>query len=93
MVSLASEEGESLGSDVRREEADLMADVNAHVHQLAERFAATSGEDVQLDSYMCECGSPECRERVPLSAADYEVCRRRDEPILAHGHSLSLPPA
>ena len=82
-----------MGGDVRREGADLMADVNAHVHHLAERFAATSGEDVQLGSYMCECGSPECRERVAVSAADYEARRRRDEPILAHGHSLTSPPA
>jgi hypothetical protein len=79
--------------EVRREEADLMADVNAHVHRLAERFAATSGEDLELGSYMCECGSPRCRGRVSLSAADYEIRRRQGEPILAVGHIRTSPPA
>jgi hypothetical protein len=48
---------------VRREQADLAADVNAHAHTLAEHFAATGGEDVELYSYLCECGSPDCHER------------------------------
>jgi hypothetical protein len=76
-----------------RREADLIADMNAHVHELAERFAATSGEDVELRSYRCECGAPNCHERAPLSAADYEALRRRGEPILAVGHTSTLPPS
>jgi hypothetical protein len=78
---------------VRREQADLAADVNAHAHTLAEHFAATGGEDVELYSYLCECGSPDCHERVRVSVADYEALKRQGRRVLALGHSPTVPPA
>ena len=69
---------------------DLMADVNAHVHALAERLDPAD-DDAAVWGFRCECGS-DCNTRVELSVREYETLRRRDEPILAPGHTR-LPPA
>jgi hypothetical protein len=74
------------GEKPRRED-DLMADVNAHVHELADRLDA-SRADNDLWRFRCECGAPDCQEQVWLTLANYEKIRRRRERVLAAGHSL-----
>jgi hypothetical protein len=71
---------------------ELMADVNARVHELAEKLHESVGADGDEWGFMCECGASECRERVALSLPQFETLRRLGEPILASGH-VPLPPA
>jgi hypothetical protein len=70
----------------RRREDDLMADVNAHVHELAERLDP-SGADNELWRFRCECADPDCHEQVWLTLTQYEESRRRRKPVLAPGHA------
>jgi hypothetical protein len=74
----------------RRRDDDLMADVNAHVHELAERLESSSA-DTEGWRFMCECGDPDCHEPVWLTLTAYEKVRRRGKPILAEGHTPSPP--
>jgi hypothetical protein len=81
---------------VRRErrplEAVLMAEVNAHVRELADRLDGTAAREA-LWGFRCECGDGACREPVPLPLGRYEWLKRRGEPLLAPGHSAGVPPA
>ena len=56
---------------IGRNEA-LYRAVNDEVHGLNERFAAVSNPM----SAVCECGRPDCDERIELSAAAYEEVRQ-----------------
>jgi hypothetical protein len=66
-------------------EADVIADVNAHAHALAQRFELSSGRD-ELWGFVCECRDPACRERVRLELRAYQHLRQQGEPVLAKGH-------
>lgn len=73
--------------DERRagENEALYREVNERVRDLSETFE-TGGELVQ---FVCECGELECRERVPLTLAEYE--RLRENPLrfaVKPGHVL-----
>jgi hypothetical protein len=66
-------------------ELDLLHEVNAHVHEAAQRFEGVEpGEDRW--EFRCECGAPECRVAVSLTLAEYEALRLGDRPVLAPGH-------
>jgi hypothetical protein len=71
---------------------DLMADVNAHVHELAERLDPAD-DDAAIWGFRCECGAPGCRARAELSLSAYEALRRRGDPVLAPGHLPTAPAA
>jgi hypothetical protein len=73
-------------------EAILMAEVNTHVRELADRLDGT-GASEDLWGFRCECGDAACHEPVPLPLARYEALKRRGYPVLAPGHSVRLPPA
>ena len=49
---------------------------------------ATAPSDELSLRLNCECGSPDCQEIVPVSAATYEALRRTNNPVLAPGHQL-----
>ena len=83
---------EGVSYERRPLEAVLMAEVNAHVWELADRLDGT-GATGDLWGFRCECGDAGCHEPVPLPLARYEWLRRRGEPVLAPGHSLHPPPA
>jgi hypothetical protein len=83
---------EDVRCDQRPLEAVLMAEVNAHVRELADRLDRT-GTTEDLWGFRCECGDAACHEPVPLPLARYESLKRRGEPVLAEGHSVRLPPA
>ena len=90
-------DGVDVGTEgVRQErrplEAVLMAEVNAHVRELADRLDAT-GASEDLWGFRCECGDAACHEPVPLPLARYELLKHRSEPVLAPGHSVGFPPA
>jgi hypothetical protein len=78
--------------DEQRIGDDLIADVNAHVSELAERLDGTTRSD-SLWSFRCECGEPGCRDLVELSVADFQRLRCRGEPVLAPRHEVEPPPA
>src|SRR5207247_8141772 len=59
---------------------DLLAHVNARIHELVEDRLA-SGED-ELWGFRCECGEPGCRESVQLSLHGYEELRAADAVLL-----------
>jgi hypothetical protein len=69
---------------------DLLADVNAHAFELAQRLDPMADDD-ELWGFRCECGSPDCGSRVLLSLAEYARLRRRGEPILEHDHARNRP--
>jgi hypothetical protein len=83
---------EGVRTERRPLEATLMAEVNAHVRELADRLDRT-GASEDLWGFRCECGDAACREPVPLPLARYEWLKRRGEPVLAPGHSVDPPPA
>jgi rubrerythrin len=64
---------------------DLLAEVNAHVRELA---ASQSGGSDDWD-FRCECGEPDCHQAVSLTVAEYELLRASGSPILAQGHEQS----
>jgi hypothetical protein len=68
-----------------RGEQDLLLEVNAHVHEVATRFAGTEPEP-EIWEFTCECGAADCRAPVPLTLAEYEALRAAGRSVLAHGH-------
>jgi hypothetical protein len=68
---------------------DLVAEVNIHVRELADRLDFTSGDEDW--GFICECSDPDCQQRVELTLAEYDALRRRGEPLLAAGHALTRP--
>ena len=59
----------------------LFRDVNERIEETADHFGAERTE------FICECGDPNCTDRVPATLAEYE--RVRAEPttfLLAPGH-------
>lgn len=73
------------GRDDKPEPADLLSEVNAHVHEAARRFEVVQpGHDAW--EFTCECGSPGCRVAVSLTLAEYEALRAAGAPVLAPGH-------
>jgi hypothetical protein len=69
---------------------DLLADVNAHAFDLAQRLGSMT-DDEELWGFRCECGSPDCQSRVLLSLAEYARLRGQGEPVLEHDHSRKRP--
>jgi hypothetical protein len=66
-------------------ESDLLAEVNAHVHEAARRFEGVEpGPDPW--EFTCECGAPDCREAVSLTLVEYEAHRAGGQPVVAPGH-------
>jgi hypothetical protein len=59
--------------------------VNVHIREVA----GLSGVGAETWAFLCECGRPNCRERVDLSLADYEEIRGDGKRVLAPGHALS----
>jgi hypothetical protein len=57
----------------------LFRDVNERIAETAERFGANEAELV------CECGDPECGERIAAPLAEYEETR-------AHGSHFLVSP-
>jgi hypothetical protein len=57
--------------------------VNERINDLAEHFGL---EDQPLD-LVCECGDPECVERISMSRAEYEALRSDPTHFAVHpGH-------
>jgi hypothetical protein len=83
---------EGVGHERRPFEAILMAEVNAHVRELADRLDGTGARE-DLWGFRCECGDAACHEPAPLPLAQYEWLKRHGEPVLAPGHSVRIPPA
>ena len=75
------------GRDEKRKvaEQDLLLEVNAHVHEVATRFAGTE-PGPEIWEFTCECGEPDCRVPAPLTLAEYEAVRAEGRAVLAHGH-------
>jgi hypothetical protein len=73
------------GRDEKPEPADLLSEVNAHVHTAAKRFEGIEPGQDRWD-FTCECGAPECRSTVSLTLAEYEALRAGGLPVLAPGH-------
>jgi hypothetical protein len=69
----------------RRRDDDLMADVNAHVHDLARRLESSTS-DHERWRFMCECGDPQCHQQVWLTLGEYQGLQRRGKSILAAAH-------
>lgn len=45
--------------------------------------------DSALEDYVCECADPDCRARVPLTAAEYEAVRRESSHfVVVPGHEV-----
>jgi hypothetical protein len=68
---------------------DLLADVNAHAFDLAQRLG---WDEDDLWGFRCECGARGCEEKVLLPLPRYAEIRRRHEPVLAPGHCVTSPP-
>jgi hypothetical protein len=56
------------GQDARNQA--LFREVNERIEQLA-----LDSDDGSQDSYICECGNPECTELMELTRAEYEAVR------------------
>ena len=67
------------------DDADLLSEVNAHVHEVARRFEGVEA-GAERWKFTCECGAPACREAVSLTLAEYEARRAGGQPVLAPGH-------
>jgi hypothetical protein len=61
-----------------------MVEVNARIREVAGR----AGPEAPEWEFFCECGDPECHERVTLALPEYERLRERREPILTPGHRI-----
>lgn len=62
-----------------------LTEVNAHILDAA---LDSIGED-QCWEFFCECGSPDCHERVLLDIGQYVALHAHEEAVLARGHRLS----
>ena len=61
----------------------VFREVNERINELAEHFGL---EDQPLD-LVCECGDPNCVERISMSRADYEQLRSEPTHFAVHaGH-------
>lgn len=63
-------------------EPNLLADVNARIHDVADRSIARA----DVWEFLCECG---CQQRVLLTLDEYERIIATGKPILVHGHTPS----
>lgn len=79
---LAQQIEEPLGEDGAAATPELLVEVNARMRELADRDA---GGDRW--GFVCECGTPGCKEAVLLSASESEVVRAGGAAILAEGHT------
>jgi hypothetical protein len=62
----------------------LFRHVNEQIRTLDARLGASGGD---LQDFLCECGDPQCTDRVPLTVEEYE--RIHTDPItfvIVHGH-------
>jgi hypothetical protein len=77
------------GNDVNQHERRAMTealfrDVNERIAESAERFDADRAE------FVCECGDPNCTERVSVTLSEYETVRADPATfIVAPGHEQS----
>ena len=51
------------------------------------RFDLSGGREEETWDFLCECGTPDCKEWVTLPISQYELLRKGSWPILAPGHS------
>jgi len=64
----------------------LFRTVNDEVHGLSSAFAVSSDPM----SVVCECGRPDCTEKLELSAGEYEDVRRESTHfVIKPGHELA----
>ena len=66
----------------------LFREVNERIREIAERLALAGGPAEEV-SFMCECASTDCTDRIELSLDDYG--RVRADPawfVVATGHEL-----
>ena len=76
------------GRDEKRDafEQDVLHEVNAHVHEAAQRFEGVEPGKKDRWDFTCECGASDCRATVSLTLAEYEALRAAGRPVLAPGH-------
>ena len=75
-------------ADEQTENSAARAELNRQMRLAMERFDASETE-TDAWTFLCECGDGGCQEWIELPLAAYEARRRREEPILAPGHTLS----
>jgi hypothetical protein len=73
------ETGMNRGERIGLNEA-VFREVNERINDLAENFGL---EDQPLD-LVCECGDPECVERISMSRAEYEELRSEPTHFAVH---------
>jgi hypothetical protein len=62
-----------------------LTDVNRHILDVARESISAEQEW----EFFCECGRPDCEERIALTLAAYVALYDSGRPVLAHGHRLS----
>jgi hypothetical protein len=72
-------------------EQDILHEVNAHVHETAQRFEDVGSEQEEWE-FTCECGAPDCRVPVSLTLAEHEALRAAGRAVLAPGHEKAGAP-
>jgi hypothetical protein len=71
----------------RSESSVVRTDVNRHLRMAVKRFDVQDSEDDAWD-FLCECGSPDCKEWVTFPLSQYEELRNAGLAVLAPGHEL-----
>jgi hypothetical protein len=67
----------------RSTEDDFVREVNENIAELAARFGLHE-DTLEL---ICECGDPDCAQRVEVPAPEYERLRAAGRRIVADGHA------
>ena len=65
---------------------ELLGDVNRYIRELA---AKLDPHNDSLWQFVCECGAPNCAERVSLSLAGYDALESADDVVTAPGHDAT----
>jgi hypothetical protein len=66
----------------RQSETATLTEVNAHIRDFANESRA---DEVEWD-FFCECGEPDCRERITLTLDAYIGLHARGRAVLGPGH-------
>lgn len=72
----------------RTERSETRAELNHQIRTAVKRFDLSDRTE-DTWAFLCECGADGCQEWVTMPLAGYETLHRADEPILAHGHTVS----
>jgi hypothetical protein len=73
--------------DERSSRSTARAETNRNIRMAVKRFDLSDLRTETWD-FLCECGDESCERWITLTLSEYESLRRRDEPILAPGHTL-----